>query len=507
VRLTLHARATIEAVQAEPADGPEVFYGLLVPWDTPGRTSAGTVSVPRGAIRLPADLGRVKVLTEHDRERPVGVLAAADDTDDGLRVGIRFGSTREAQRARAELVDGLRDGLSLDLIDVELNKAGDRLQGGELLAIGHVTIPAYSDSRALAAGRDEGDTMEDQPDTIAAVPPDDQPVQVAAPPAAMTASRARTKPASPALELARRLVAARFDGGDSAVQGVLQAALADITPAGNGAGNENAGLAVQAVGELWDGIQYVPQHLPLVTERPLTGVKFGGWSWVVKPVVGDYTGNKTDIPSNAATLDWVEGPALRLAGGHDLDRIYLDLGDPAFVASYWRNMTESLAEQLDDKRLNAAVTAAGTAGTAGSVIDAILQGITAVKRPTYAAVAQDLWNTQLSQPVDTLPAFFVQNNLFTGPGLDIFPTDGLTGQVLVGAKGAVDFFTKQPPVRVEGVNVAKAGFDAGLYGYYGSLTVDASRVKIYTVTVVPLGAGTTGGREGGNGGESGGRRK
>ena len=499
-------RLRLTAQQAEPADDErETFRGLLVPYDKPGLTSMGSVTVPRGAIELPDDISRVKLLMEHDRAKPVGVLTAAEDSDEGLSITFRFGQSQAGREARQEMLDGTRDGLSVDVDDAEIDRSG-RMAAGRLMAAGQVAIPAYSDARGLAAARadteDEGESME-QPQTNTST--DEQSAEQPAapgvqPPAHLIASRGtHTRPRSALAELAVRVKGAYGEYGPAGVMSTLTAALADITPSGNGAGNDMAGLGIQAMGELWDGVGYVPQNEPMVTERPLIGHQITGWAWTVKPAVAAYAGNKADIPSNAATLDYVTKSPSRLAGGHDLDRVYVDLGDSDVLTSYWRERTDTCAENLDNARATAALAAAGTPGAATSVVDAVLQGTTAVNRPTYAAISRDLWNTELARPADTLPALFTAGNVYgqNGPGFAMFPSDSLPANtVVVGRKSAVDFFSIRPPIRVEAVVVAKAGIDAGVYSYYGDLVRDASKVRAYTVTVTPLGQATaeTGGK-------------
>jgi hypothetical protein len=307
-----------------------------------------------------------------------------------------------------------------------------------------------------------------------------------APAQALTASRAATtRPVSHVEELAKRLIAARWEMGDGGVISTMTAALADVTPSGNGIGNDTAGLAVRALGELWNKRSYQELYSGLVTAERLTSALLMGWRWTVPPEVGPYAGNKADIPTNPATLELVQVKPSRIAGGHDLDRIYIDLGDAGVIASYWRRMTKSCAKELDEARLTESVTAAGAAGAATSIPDAIMQGLAAVPSATYAAVAQDLWAAQMALPATELPAYFTTGNMFGDdrPALKVFPAPGLVGQVLVGDKAALEFHTVEPPIKIEAVVVAKAGVDAGLYSYYAALlTEPADKPKLYTVT-------------------------
>lgn len=457
--------------------------GMLLPYNTPGATSAGLVSIRPGAVRIPEPLGRVRLTYGHDREAPIGVAAELTDTPDGLTGAFLVARTPLGDQYLAELdpATPIRDGLSVDLTNVEL--AGSEVVAGDLIAVAAVPIPAYTDARAALAAEHTTPEGNPMPDLEAAAPAPTTPtpapdleaaaVEYARP----TTPRATATPRGGALAVvAARLTAARMDGNSS-----LAAALADITPSGNGAGNESAALLTQALGELWSGVGYAPRYLPLVTNGPLTGTKVEGFQWTVPPTVAAYTGNKTAVPSNAATLDYVSQAAERLAGAHDIDRIYRDLGADMALASYWARMAESLAVQIDAKALALIQAAAGTAlTTATSAWGAVIQGtlaVGAVGTPTYALVSGDLIEAMALTPASDAPvgASIPLPPIIAG---DTLPAN----TVIVGAKPACRLLTFKPPIRVEAVNIPNGGIDAGLFSYTAGLVENPAAVVAYTVT-------------------------
>lgn len=292
---------------------------------------------------------------------------------------------------------------------------------------------------------------------------------------------ARTAPVSALTLLAERMTEARLTGQAGAF---LSAALADVKPSGNGAGNESAGLMTQALGELWSGVEYDPVYSPLIASGVLTGTKATGWRWSTEPAVADYAGNKTAVPSNAAKLELVEAVPARIAGAHDIDRIYRDLGDAAVLASYWRLMAESIRETLDARARAAIVATAGTptAGGAGSTtLGLIVRGALKVQgdtgaRATFALVSSDLVEKLAETPQSSAPIGL--------PGLSlpsITPAPGLNAKtVIVGVKQAIRQLTFSPPVRVEAVNIPNGGIDAGLFSYSAELTEKSAGVVAYT---------------------------
>lgn len=141
--------------------------GLAVPYGPVGHASLGDVTFTAGSIRLPEDLGRVKLLEQHDTDRPIGYLTLADDTPDGLRCTFHIPPSPEGDRALAMAADGRRDGLS---VGVNLDTAcAEEIRRkwwddddtptactGELREVSSVTMPAFDDARvdgsqALAA--------------------------------------------------------------------------------------------------------------------------------------------------------------------------------------------------------------------------------------------------------------------------------------------------------------------------------------------------------------------
>jgi hypothetical protein len=478
---------TLTGATLTAADGPSRrVAGVIVPYGIPGYTSAGLVTVRAGAITIPPDLARVRLTYGHDRDRPIGVAAELIDTAHALTGAFLIARTDLGDQYLAELdpITPIRDGLSIDLTDVELEAS--EVVGGTLVAVGAVSIPAYTAARAARAAHD--DRTPNMPETpVSAAPASADPPTVGAAPAPLTASEPDARPLSPArgvsaaprsalAEVVARITAARLDGASA-----LRAALADITPAGNGAGNESAGLMTQALGELWKGLGYVPRYTPLVAGGPLTGTKAESFTWNPPPVVADYTGNKAEVPSNAAKLVLSSAPAQRLAGAHDIDRIYTDLGTADVLASYWARMTESLAVQIDARALGLIQTAAGTPlTTATTAMAAIIQGslaVSAVATPTYALVSSDLVEAMALTPAIDAPTGggFPLPPIVAGPALP-------ANTVIVGARNAARLLTFSPPIRVEAVNIPNGGIDAGLFSYTAGIMENSAAVVAYTVT-------------------------
>ena len=122
--------------------------GTVIPYGAPGRTSGGALKIHAGAVTVPADIGRVKLLRDHSTEpgwKPVGRAIDMTETEDGLEMTFEIGDTEDGRTALADIEAGIRDALSVELIDTEVR--GDELTRGILTAVALVPIPAFEDAR------------------------------------------------------------------------------------------------------------------------------------------------------------------------------------------------------------------------------------------------------------------------------------------------------------------------------------------------------------------------
>ena len=204
-------------------DASRRVTGMIVPWDSPGRTSLGELAIRRGAITLPDNPRRLRLLYGHDREQPIGAALTLEDTDAGLLGTFIVARTPLGDRYLAELDPDapIRDGLSLELDDVDVSDT--HVIRGQLTAVAAVPLPAYSDARASLAAEQSGENV--MPDAIlnplpliaSAGDPEtaltaDQSAHPAFGPAVPSQPRARTSPRSAMALLAEHLTNARMRG-------------------------------------------------------------------------------------------------------------------------------------------------------------------------------------------------------------------------------------------------------------------------------------------------------
>lgn len=458
--------------------------GVILPFGEQGFTSAGRITAAPGAVAIPEPPTRVKLFLAHgapDADRaPVGVLIDSSETDAGITGVFRIARSADGDQLIADAEDDVRDGLSVELDDVDIRDGV--LARATLLAVAAIPIPAFPSARLAAehTPQPEEVAMPDTPTPVLVAERSDEPAPVTPPPATMRAA-ATTAPVSSLVELTRRLAAA-YRTHDA---GTLMAALADIVP-----GTGNPGLSIQALGELWAGVTYEPRYSSLILGGALTGVEVRSFRWNPAPTVADYVGGKADVPSNAAALEAVSSTPTRLAGAHDIDRIYRDLGDDVVLRSYWSRMAESYAVQLDARALAAIKAGDSSAGTAANLADALVRGtiaVSSVATPTFALVADDLIIEAAGLPSDTAPLGLTPGSMVavSVPPITVAPASALGARnVVVGARPAVRQLTFEPPVRLEAVNIPNAGIDAGLYGYSAEIVENAAALSRQVVSAL-----------------------
>lgn len=494
--------------------------GVLIPGgESVGTTSAGpTAFSGPESVAWHAELRRIKLLREHQTAEPLGYATALAWDESGALVGTFYlPPTPEGDRALADAEQGLRDGLSVGIhgIDAAHNSAGVLVVNrATLREVSLVSVPAFDDSRvaAVASYRKEVPSMnaEQENQGVALVPPA-VPIQVTASDLAdelverlrsgVVSMEGPNSPSAEALNAGAQatgmslagfsdLVASHQLGNpDASVQ--LRAALSDIVP-----GDMPAAFRPAYLDELWEGASYQRRFIDAaMVVKPLPkAMKIIGQRWNPAPEVDDYAGDKGPIPSNEPVLSDVEVNVQRLAGGHDVDRAFIDLGSPAWIASYFEAQAEDV-KRKSDARAAQIVYAGGTALTTspttvmGAVIDAVVDMAAAGETVDYVAMAPQLVRELLEVTQPNQPAFMSGSFQLGGSGdgslggVRFVTSGGLTGsQVVVGAKSASRWHEFATPIRVQALNVPNGGIDLGVFQYYAGYVRNPAAVRTAEIT-------------------------
>lgn len=507
---TLKAHGRLLSASADS----RVLRYLLLPFGETGRTSAGAITASADSVSYPEDVTGLIANMEHDSTRPVAKFVSIEKTDAGLVADLRVAATSAGNDLLVEAAEGLRTGISVE-IESPVIRAG-ALLAGDLTGAGFVTSPAFPS--ALLTAADTGDldpspsgNADSPSDTPAAealsaseATADDEPTKeeespvensLSAPADLLVASaknganQNKDKDGSNTLSLSKfaTLVASHHKAG---TEHKLTAALEEI---GIGSVYEDI-TQPQFLGELWDGRSFTPRYAPLVSSAVLTGRKAIGWRFVETPTVGDYAGFPNEVPTSDVSTEPVEINAARLAGGWKLDREFIDFNETAFITSFFRHATDDYSRKLDVKVLNAlSLAASANPVTGGSVPSGMSAGSTKIVDgalalladdvvPTFALIGADLYRGMLLTPKDQVFEYLTQAlGLEAGSlqGFTIVPSAALTGRVIVGAREAATLFQLPgSPIRVSALDVAHAGTDEALYGYYALLMSNKGLVEV-----------------------------
>lgn len=473
-------------VAASPvvAEASRTISGRVLPWGEAGRTSQGSISFPRGSIRVPADITRVKLLAGHSPTGvPVGHATSWEAKDDGLYMTFQFGQTSEADTALMQAADHVIDAFSIEAYGIE--KQGMTVTNSFLSAVALVPIPAYAGARVdavHAAESDEYVTAEGDAAEGDAAPQNDRPDTDNM----STADTAEKEDDMTKNTLTPGTLPGDAEGGAPAeVHASFNDALDYFTAVANGDSTDgliaeltditDAGMvgrsAPQWLGELWSGVTYERRIVPLLTQAPLKSRKAIGYRWTKKPGVKEYAGNKAEIPSLPASIEPVERDAKRWAGGNDLDRAFWDFGETEFLNAYWRAMAESYAYETDQDAAKFLINEANDVADADHLIHAVARGALTIDKDlhspaTFALINPDDYESILALTNLDAPAYLDKVGPLADPARWVSSPFVPRGEVIVGAKAAVTHYELAgSPLRVEAEHLARGGRDAALFGY------------------------------------------
>lgn len=483
---------TVTNLDAPPvvtAEGSRTISGRVLPWDEFGRTNQGALKFPKGSLRLPVDIERVKLLAGHSPAGvAVGHATAFDSRDDGLYMTFQIGSHPAGDDALLQAREKTVDAFSIECYGIE--RAGTTVTNSVLSAVALVPNPAFANARvdAVLASAHDDEVQDDEPvdddeldestDDTPAEPVDDEPATDPttekeetdmkktnlAPGTLPGDSQNTTESAHFSLDDTLDYLTAVVSGTDT---GAVHGELSDITDAGM-----LDRSAPQWLGELWSGVTYQRRIIPLMTQKALTSRKAVGYRWKTKPGVDKYAGNKTEIPSKPAEIEPIERESERWAGGNDLDRAFWDFKEREFLAAYWAAMAESYAYETDLDALKFLVdNATAIDGTATGVQAAISRGSLTIDNALHSPATFAIINPADLEQVLTLsqmdaPRYLGIAGTITDPSKWTLSDSVPAGTAIVGTKAAATHFELAgSPLRVEAEHIAKGGRDAALFGY------------------------------------------
>lgn len=466
-----------------------------------GKTSTtARIRLAAGSLKPRPQERGVKMLIEHDMRNSVGYMLSYDP--ETLDASFKIPEGAEGDEALEKAANGTRDGLSVGVHPKETTDLGGgiiQLDDGELYEVSLVSVPDFADARVESVTasitttervKKEEPTMEVEENkapanfggiTLGALL-EKGPDAFKAPNGA--ALPGFPKPEEKSVKLGAvadfRLAVDEEKSLSLALDPIIQADVYDPTS------------VPDFVGELWSGRAYVERFAPLTTARTLTSQKIQGWGWDLTPDVGDYAGNLAEVPTNEVKAKPISKDASRIASGHKIDRIHVDMPNGGFWESFYRERAKNYARLRDNKVLAHMRTAGNhlaktvplgvTDPWAKLVRGALWVLETGV--PEWAILGADEWE-KMALTVDSDKLAYLNASLGLEDGqlanFKLIPAPisdtASNGKVMVGVRAATEFYELPGgPIRVDALDVANGGVDAGLFGYHALLTTDARGV-------------------------------
>jgi len=528
MRLTLTSAALLAADTENRR-----LRGVAIPYGVFGNTSAGRLCVDAGAVNIPENLRAVKLFTEHGRQTPTGYTVEATDSPEQLETVFAVARTPAGDQALLEAAEGVRDALSVELDNIKI-EAG-HVVAADLVAVAQVALPAFAGAQLVATLTDEqqagvNDLAQQIVDATAPTTEDTQaPAQgsetsmptetteAAAAPAVLSMTQpAAGLSAAERAEKDRRLWAAAaaeaLRGATDAAQ--VNAALQDITPTSAVTGD--AFPRPMWLGQLWTPQAADRPLINAIGVSTLTAMKIQGWKWVTEPEVSPYAGNKAAVPSSPAVIGPAEVTAQRIAGGWDIDRIYIDFNTgflEAFQQAAVRDYKRKSQTYLIDG--HPAITGPPAIPAVDGLVDEatdlgaqadLTSGVQAIvgfltsngANVSFIVMASDVYADFLTMKAADAPFWLGAgssvglNGQATVGGTTVLVDPNMAaGTILGGDRDAVTFW-ETGPINVTAVNLPNGGIDFGLFGYYAHLVHDDDGLATCQVTVAAgLTASTT----------------
>ena len=479
-------------------DGTGEIDGIAVPWGQRIEYAGVMEEFKRGAI-TPDDAIGTLLLDHHKRDTPIGVITAAQDTDEGLAITARISATSSGRDLLQLSRDGVPLGLSVGFQPTKTRQASHGLvyERADLMELSVVSMPAYSAAR-ITATREEQAPMTQEPTTETREAPA---VDLA--------------PLSERIDQLEARIAARMEQPPARHVGVVDAFVAQLRDAGANGGqvraladvlsSGNAGLLPPAwsseVRDYVDAERYLFRFAGSMP-FPATGHTLTVPKVVQNSTVGPRGTEKTNPPTRAYQTGSDTFTAAWYAGGVDVALEVIWQSDPAILSLVVQDMLSQYGKYTNLKATQDMETASAPAGAAldtatyGGLISDLIGNGEAIRAET------GVFGNKLSATTASYTAIL---GLVDSDNRRIFATNGASnadGSARLDAQviniGGVDVFhnpaatedvqfnskafriAEKPPMTIQQDNVALLGRDLGVLGAIISLPLYPAGIVGYS---------------------------
>lgn len=407
---------TITAADSES----RIIAGKIIQFEEPANASTGKVVFAKGSIE-PA---QVMLNLEHDRTRRIGKPLDATLSADSMAIDSKWkiSNTTAGSDAIVEAMDGLRDGLSVEVSvsDYIMEKDGTmRVLAGELTGVGLVAEPAIRSARVTDVAASEEDS-EATPVTEETQPTEGDEVSentVTSADAVETVEAAQAVTETVASTPRYSVGKERLDlSAAKQVEMTIKASL----------GNEDARRYVAAAADTTDNAGLIPTRqlstvingLANATRSNIDAISRGtlpdaGMTFEIPKItqlpsvtVEDEGGTLADVDQNS---EFLSVSVKKYSGAQTFSVELFDRSSPAFIDELMRNMAAQYAKATDTA-VNAALIAGATADgttvttypTAAELLGIVARGAASVYSNTQGFARNIIMNTSQWSNVMTL---------------------------------------------------------------------------------------------------------
>jgi HK97 family phage prohead protease len=385
--------------QVEASDTERrVISGKIVPYEEVGNTSVGKVVFAKNSIEI-GDPGKVKMLMQHQADKPIGRMQKFNKAEDGIYASFKISASMQGQDALILAGEQLIDGLS---VGVDVNKSVQKkdylyVTSATLKEVSLVESPAFSAAQVTKVAASESET-----ETPIETKESEAPVEDLA----TAPQEAKAEAATPTVEAARPVITAPL------IQTTLRTPITSMAAYTEhkilaALGNEDSKLYVTAADSFTNNPAFNPtQYLTeFVTNTrfgtptidacsqgvlPDTGMTISVPSLVTSAAGGTGVAPVVTVEAEAGAVQntdmetaYLTGTVQKYSGMNTLSVELLSrAGYPGFYAELTQQLQNAYLTAID----TAALTALQAAGTFGSATTADSAGIISFSSEAAAAV-------------------------------------------------------------------------------------------------------------------------
>ena len=365
--------------QIESADGERrIIAGKIVPYEEVGNTSVGKVVFAKNSIEI-GDPGKVKMLMQHQADKPIGRMQKFNKAEDGIYASFKISASMQGQDALILAGEQLIDGLS---VGVDVNKSVQKKEylyvtSATLKEVSLVESPAFSAAQVTKVAASESEAEDTNQPKESEAPVEDL---------ATAPQEAKAEAATPTVEAARPTITAPL---------IQTSVRSPITSMGSytehkikaALGSEESKLYIAAADDsfstnpAFNPTQYLTEFVtntrfgtPAIDAcsqgtLPASGMTISVPSLVTSAGGGSGVAPTVTVEAEAGAVsntgmvtEYLTGTVSKYSGMNTLSIELLERSDPNFYAELTAQLSQSFLTTIDTT-IAAALLSYSTAGT------------------------------------------------------------------------------------------------------------------------------------------------